>query len=456
MGYLVKPIVAVLFVMVMSACTGGSSSPAAPNSSGSADGAASSTSIGGSSVTGECRALHSQVAPHPDAVSLERIATVLSDFSAVAWNPTAPAIRPSTFAGGLFVNFRPTWNGKDSASVNTNITTTGQSDAESGLEARHDPLTDLAILRDIDAYLATGAGSAGAGNKGANALRCKLQPVVEAEFIDYGVARGWVYQQLVDLSLLDIDGPWAADARRLAARLAQVFSDVSKLGTTTRSAQFRPDWVAESAAALTDAGKRFSRPQWTRLGTALARTLVLLTPDAHTGLFPGQGLLNASGAVEIADPLVKVGSQAQILDALLSVYDVSHDSAVIAAVRKAMLTLQSPAVGIADATHGGWFYALNVDGTHVRTAYKETRQAWMVPLLRHTVQDLGAQPASVVAALAEVRDLLYQKPSKGYVYRVASDWAPYVSTQKGERVEENWATSEATGIALNALLGPLT
>ncbi len=395
---------------------------------------------------GSCRALRPTASAHPDPASATRVLTTLIGFSAVAWNQDAPAARPSTLTGGLFINFRPSFDGTHDAAGNTNIRTIGDSDADAGNAPRHDPLTDLVILRDIDALLSTGVT-----DNRLDSLRCQLQPVTEAEFDNYGVERGWVYNELTDLSALDPDGPWASRARTFATMLGTRFAD-----GIDPAKDFRPDWIATSAAALTDAGRRFGQPQWTATGHQLALALCRTSANASTGLFPSQAHLAPSGPATVVDPLVKIGSQAQLVDALLSVFDATGDQEILGVVRRNLATLQSPTVGVADQIDGGWFYAVDVDGTGVRPNYKETRQAWLVPMFRHAAQN-GLAAASVSADLATiVREQLYQPDSRGYVYRVRQDWTPYVTTQDGQRIEEIWVSSEATGIAAHALLGPLT
>ena len=392
-----------------------------------------------------CRALVSTVAAHPAAADADRATLVLSRFAMLGWNPTAPPVRPSKLTGGLFVNYRTTWNGAADPAANTNITTVGDSDAENGGSPRHDPLTDLALLRNIDALQSTGDTDAQVDQ-----LRCRLQPVVEAEFVTYGVVRGWVYNDLIDLSRLDSTGPWLTQAKTFATLLAKRFA-----GGIDPKASFRPDWVAESAAALTDAGKRFGQPAWTALGSRVATQLVATSADPRTGFFPGSAQLAEKGPAVVKDPLVKVGSQAQLVDALLSVYDDTHDAQILAAVRKNLTSLQSSSIGPADTVNGGWFFGVNSNGTGVRTSYKETRQGWLVPMFRHAATDGLVTAAVVDSTAAIVRDKLYQPDSRGYVYRVRPDWTPFISTQNGARVEETWVSSEATGIAVQALLGPL-
>ena len=396
--------------------------------------------------SGECRAPAPTVAPHPDQASADRAVGVLTGFAGLAWNPTAPAVRPSTLSGGLFVNYRPTWDGADDPGDQTNVMTTGRSDEDAGAEPRHDPLTDLIILRNLDALLATGVR-----DPALETLRCRLQPITEAEFVSYGVERGWVYGELVDLSLLDPDGPWSEYARTFATLLDRKFA-----GGIDPTAEFRPDWLAQSAAALVDAGQRFDQPRWTASGRTLALALCRVAANPETGLFGGRMGPTVAGVAATADPLVKVGSQAQLFDGLLRVWEFTGDEEILAAVRRGLDSLLSPAIGLRDEKNGGWFYAVDADGTGVRENYKETRQAWLVPLFeRASRHDLV--PAGLADSMrGVVRDRLFQPDSRGYVYRVRDDWMPYSSTQEEQTVVENWVSSEATGIAVHALLGPLT
>lgn len=413
---------------------------------GSIGGGFSGTGSPATTAVPGCRALTPLVAATPDPPSAARVRDTLSRYAALAWNPDAPPVRPSTLTGGLFVNYRPSWNGADDAAAQTNIRTAGDSDAEAGDSPRHDPLTDLVILRNIDALLTTGYT-----DDGLDALRCRLQPVTEAEFATYGVERGWVYRELIDLSQLDSAGPWSGFARTYAGLLAERFA-----AGIDPAADFRPDWVAESAAALTDAGQRFDEPRWATIGHRLAAELCRTTAHPATGLFPAHARLSASGPATVVDPLVKVGSQAQLLEALLAVVDDTDDQQILAAAGRGLESLLSPALGVQDAVNGGWFYALDVDGTAVRKNYKETRQAWLVALFRRAADHGLVAPEVTDEMVTVVREQFYQPDSRGFVYRVRADWSPYTSTtDDGGRLEENWVSSEATGIALHALLGPL-
>ncbi len=372
--------------------------------------------------------------PHIDQPTLARVRAVVLALAGHAWNPAAPLAKGAPSPGGVFVNWRAAWNGRSAAGPETNVATSGVSDADAGINGRHDPLADLIILRDIDGYLATGAR-----DDSVVQLECQLRPIVAGEFNAYGVDRGWIYDQLIALSELDNGGPWLSAAQHYADRLSRGYIDpATGAERDPKTADYRSDYAAETAAALVDAGRRFGRPDWVAQGSRAARYLVTHAADAGTGLYAGELHVNATAPHDdVVDPLVKVGAQGQLLDSLLSVYDETQDVVLLDAVQRAVAALDNPSLGVADDHFGGYYYGLNADGTGVRTAYKETRQAWMLPLLQRLEHDSPDESARAEQFAAFVRDGLFRPTGAGYVYRVAADLQDYTSSVNGATVRGN-------------------
>jgi hypothetical protein len=162
-----------------------------------------------------------------------------------------------------------------------------------------------------------------------------------------------------------------------------------------------------------------------------------------------------------------VGEEAQLLNALLDAYDLTRDKSYLDAAIRGAGSLYSPAIGLWDRGHGGFFFSVDADGRHLQAHYKETRQAWMLPLLAHLARiERSTGPGGVWAArqqqmLTVVRDMLWQPSIRGYPYRETPGFTIYQSTNGPghTRVVEDWVTSEAMGIACESLatqLLPLT
>ena len=216
-----------------------------------------------------------------------------------------------------------------------------------------------------------------------------------------------------------------------------------------------PPWVHASTSS-TKTPSRFATPAWTALGAQLAVQLVTRAANPSTALFPGELQLDAARVVTSSDPLTRVGAQAQLLDALLGVADRTGNGQIRAAVAAGLAAVESPEIGLVDTGHGGWFFGVDADGSDLRTAYKETRSAWMLPLLQHAARSgLPVAPGASDDAERLVRDSMYLASSAGYVYRLAPDWTVYRDSGGAAPVAENWVSSEATGIAVNTLLGDL-
>jgi hypothetical protein len=377
-----------------------------------------------------------------DPANLARVADILTTMHTHAFNPTAPVVKGNGQAlpGGLYINWRGSWDGVTSPGANTNISTAGVSDEEAGLTVRHDPLTDLVYLRDLVVYRAldpTGPSFA--------ADISRIEPIVVAEFDDYRFYRSWVYFELLDLDRYDPGRGWALRAQRMASAVAAAWSSTRGVILQASDGTYRPDYEAESAAMLVDAGKRFDQPTWITEGHATATQLLTAARDRSTGLFDGQ--IGANGTVSQAQ--MKVGEQAQLLNALLTVYDVTGDRALLDAVETAVTTMYAPQPGLHDDVNGGFFFGADTDGKHLRPQYKETRQGWMLPLLQHLEKIDGQQATRIDEMTTVVRDKLYRASSHGYVYRVAPDFADY-QTQAGD---ENFVSTEAMGLAGQDLEG---
>jgi len=156
---------------------------------------------------------------------------------------------------------------------------------------------------------------------------------------------------------------------------------------------------------------------------------------------------------------LKMGEEAQLLNSFLDAYDLTRNTSYLGAVVRAAGSLYSRAVGLWDRAHGGFFFSVDADGHALNTHYKESRQAWMLPLLQHLarIEGGGVWARRERQMLTVVRDKLWQPGIHGYPYRVSPGFALYQSDNGPghARVVEGWVSSEAMGIACESLASQL-
>ncbi|MBO0884821.1 MAG: hypothetical protein J2P17_31720, partial [Mycobacterium sp.] len=375
---------------------------------------------------------------------------------AYGFNPQAPPTKNVSQPGGLFINWRGTWDGDpETAAGNTNIQTSGQPDQQAGSASRHDPLTDLVYLRNLYAYQAIYSG-----NREYASDIARMEPIVRREYARYGYYRCWVYFQLRDMGQLSPGNGWDAIAARFAGSVYQHFYDnqAGTIADRNHNGSYRTDFAAQCGAMLIDAGHRQHNAAWTTAGTATLAHLLQRAQNGATHLFPLQMRLGRTGDT-VMQAQLKMGEEAQLLDAYLDAYDLTGNKSYLNAVVQAANSLYSPAIGLWDTANGGFYFAVDADGHVPETAYKETRQAWMLPLLQHLarIEGGGVWTRREQAMLTIVRDKLWQPSIHGYPYRETPGFAVYQSTNgPGQtRVTENWVSSEAMGIAGEALADQL-
>jgi hypothetical protein len=385
----------------------------------------------------------------PTVDTARRLADILDDMHSHAFNPAAPPTKGSDLSGGLFINWLGTWDGDlTTASDNTNIETSGLSDDQTGASPRHDPVVDLMYLRNLRAYMHDFPSDHSFDQDAA-----RMEPIVKAEFAHYTYYRSWIYFQLRDLDRFEPGHGWDQMAHTFADAVDRGFYDAAAGTVIDKSHDnYRTDFAAESAAMFADAGARYGEPQLTAAARSITQHLLAEAQDPTTHLYPLQMAYSPRGDT-VEQSQIKVGAEAQLLDGLLTVYDHLRDPRILTAVEQSVNELYSPQLGLWDTRNGGFYFSVDADGRGLDTSYKETRQAWMLDLLRHLDQDAGGQAQRIAAMTSVVVDSLYQKALDGYVYRVTPAFA-VMQTGNGPGhtdVQEDFVTSEAMGIAGNVL-----
>jgi hypothetical protein len=399
--------------------------------------------------------------PSPGSTASEpataaRIRDILQDMNANAFNPQAPPASGASRPGGLFINWRGTWPGDiATAAANTDIQESGRSDQQAGTAPRHDPLTDLTYLVNLDAYQAIYPQDR---EFALDATR--MEPIVEQEYANVGYYRCWVYFQLRDLGGLQPGQGWDAIAARFAVTVYQHYYDsrAGAIADPRHDGVYRTDYAAECGAMLIDAGQRNHRAAMIGAGNAALDHLMQRAQDPQTHLFGLQLKLGPTQDTVVQAQLT-IGEEAQLLNSFLDAYDLTGNKSYLQVVVQAVDALYRPAIGLWDQVQGGFFFSVDADGHDLNTHYKESRQAWMLPLLQHLARIEGGSVwgGKEQEMLTVVRDKLWLPSIHGYPYRVSPGFALYQSDNGPgrTRVVEDWVTSEAMGIAGESLVSQL-
>ena len=376
-----------------------------------------------------------------------RVSDILVSMHQHAFNPSAPAAKGGAAPGGLFINWVGTWDGDPiTAATQTNLRTDGQSDDEASVATRHDPVTDLMYLDTLVRYQA-----AFPADHSFDGDVSRIEAIVRAEFAGYTYYRCWLYTEFRDLSAAAPGRGWETYASNYATAIFQRSYDKA-LGTVVDAAHgsYRVDWAVECGSAMIDEGTRHANAAMVAAGRSTLSRVLAGAQDPTTHLFPTQ-MTAAAGGDTVKQAQVKVGSQAQLVDALLSAYDVTHDAAYLQAATATLNSLYT--IGLWDPANGGFFFSIDSGGGNLNRDYKESRQGWILQALVHMDRVAPGWHDRAVQMLGVVRDRLWQQPLQGYVYRVAPSFAVF-STRNGvgkTLVVEDFVTTEAMGLCGQSL-----
>jgi hypothetical protein len=386
--------------------------------------------------------------PPPTADATTRVVDILQQMHQKAFNHAAAAPKNSAgLTGGTFINWGADWDGSPTtAADNTDYQSNGQTDAVTGQTPRHDEFTDLLYLRNL-----TGYRYAHPADHTFDVDISRMAPVVKSDFKSYTYYKCSLYGELIDLNRFDPGQGWLDMANTYAANVYHNWYN-SSLGTIVDKSHntYRVDYAAECADAFLDAGPRTQNSAMTTAGMSTAEHLLHNAENSQTHLFPLQ--MNAGAQETVAQAQVKVGDEAQILQALLDVYQQTHVQSFLTAVTGAVNSMYTD--GLYDTQSGGFFFSIDSDGSNLQNSYKESRQGWMLELLRQldTIQP-GVWTAKANDMSNVVINQLWQPGSSGYVYRVTPGFGP-LATNNGPNqttVVETWVTAEAMDIACQVL-----
>jgi hypothetical protein len=409
-------------------------------------------------------------APAGDALQIEQ--AVLDNIAANGFD-SVPGVNGG--AGALWINWR---TGSDPLATNWNNTPAAECAVRSGVAQcinappRTDRLTDLRYLHALALYHNQHPGDARY-----DAQLARWAGVVKAAWAGAHDERGWTYDALVDLTRLTGDQWYVTTAAGQAKFYSTTVFHASchcLYYTTPQHPQgyYRPVDTVEEAAALASEGARTGNQAYVQQGHE-ALQFVLdhgYLRTWHTFPFAWDNVLNTDGSVNpnelFAGGLANGGAEvraiwsAQEAQTLFHAARVTGDSLYLNLGMELLdaLTPAQNTLGLWDTTYSGYCEKVTFSGTSysnpgtplIACTKKEAGRQLVVLDAARVGQTVGAGSRyddliQRMTALAIGRD--YNAAGRGYVYEVARDYSQY----SNHGSPEDWVTTEADGIAMEAL-----
>lgn len=373
--------------------------------------------------------------------------------------------------GGLWINWR-----YGTSPLQVNLNGTGQVDGSSVSPPRHDILTDLRYLHNLLLYKHQNPNDTQFDGE-----ISKYSAIVKMEYRNSANERGWVFDELLDIWRLSQDAGFQQEAQQLAQNYADALSKsaapiVYKTTNAHPNGYYRVDLELENGAMLIQAGTLFGQAAWVTQGQQTVQFIFThaYIPAYHTLTFEMDDVLNSDGTINsdetiyrdtyqhtrVDGSIVRVGSTALEVLSLLHAYVATHDATWLQHAQDLLspLTSTNNLLGLWDAQNSGYFTAATFPGNDIQhpgtpkvpTTNKEAgRQLQMLEAFRVADSLTNNAYLGMQTAMTQVLETkAYYAPGHGILYQVTANWAP-APLKNG--IAQDWVTTEAMGIALEAL-----
>ena len=377
--------------------------------------------------------------------------------------------------GGLWLNWR---YGTDP--LQTNFDAAGTANG-SEIPPQQDRLADLRYVENLWLYKRQHPDDTQFDTE-----LMKYTVIVKAELSDHPDERGSFFDTLITLYHLSHDSFYHQTAQAEAQSLDTLHFH-RKLGAYYKTSSSHPhgyypvEEALEAGAALLQAGSLFNHTQWSKDGKTILAFVEKHAFLSHSHVFASymdnvllkNGKLNPTetffrgtdqGGQLINGGRITVGLAAQEILSLLDAYNVTADETLLDKAQELLAPFRAKpnALGLWDSHHLGYFAALTFPGktiAHPGTPVltKKTKQGGQQLLMLEAFQVANTltdgQDASMVTAMQQVATgKAYYPAGHGYLDQETADWKPLM-LQSGDNAgeTEDWVTSEAMGMALEAL-----
>lgn len=410
------------------------------------------------------------VEPRTLRASDEVILSMLNNIKENGFNPDR---RINGGLGGLWINWRT-----GTRPLQVNFNGSGAPDGPKVDPPRHDDLTDFRYLHNLLSWKHQHPG-----DSQFDAEVRRFTAIVKREFANTHNERGWIYDELMDMWRLSGDGFFRDTARTLAEYYAtkEFHADIGAAYKTRANkprGYYRVDNALEIGCALVMAGIHFNRPDWSRKGERLVQFVYdhaylrdyhlflnqmdeVRLPDGSAN--PNQKIYREPFRNYVADGgVVRFGNIGQIALSLLHTYVVTTNRLFLDRANDLLLplTAEQNSLRLWDVKHEGYFNGVRFDGPDFRNPGKPNlldskkesgRQFHMLQAFHVANRVTDGKYRAMEDALVRVLvDKAYYEPGRGILYEVKPDWTP-LQLKGGKNNVEDWVTTEAIGIALEAL-----
>jgi autotransporter-associated beta strand protein len=369
--------------------------------------------------------------------------------------------------GGLWINWR-----YGTSPLLVNFNGSGQPDGAAVNPPRHDQLTDLRYLHNLLWYK-----SRHILDKQFDADIARYTAIIKYEFNNSQNERGWILdEEFLPMWWLSGDAFYQQQALGQASYFANSLYKANigayyKTSATHSNGYYRVDWEVELGSALVVAGTLFPNSSWVAKGHQMVQyaydhaylTNYHLFLQQMDNVFLPSGSPNTNQSIYLDGDtdggMVRFGSIGQEALSLLHVYQVTSNQLYLTRAMDLLdpLTVQSNLFGLWDTANGGYFQGLDFPGptflspgtpTLANGKKEAGRQITMLQAFYVANSVTTNRYSSTEAALLTVAlQNAYYAPGHGVLYEMLPNWS--LMTTGGE--PEDWVTTEAVGIVLEAL-----
>lgn len=385
---------------------------------------------------------------------------VLNNMHLHSWNPRAET--HGTITGGLYINWK-----MDQPGI-TNALGLGPSDATQG---NHDPQVDLFYLASLGDYHLLHPQDTTYNGDIARATTLVLN-----DFRDYSLPKGWVYFYLLHAGQTLNNANLVQEAYTVASRFYSSWYDPT-LGFIYNHAHPPMNYSTyhslEAGAALIDAGQRWQNSNWVNAGESTIDHVIAASLDPRYHLFYNNMLVAYDGHDRVENYQAKPSTQGEAVTALVTAYTLTHRQQYLDVADQVLQSLFG-ASGLWDQQRGGFFFALDMGNGKLLNDYKETRSQALVLLSLLKYDQAQQQQGLEVRArfisppgtrlispplytrqtqqlVSVLTDHFYQATYHGFFYRVTPDFQIYMDRPGTGIGFEDYFTTEAMGLAMDAL-----